>query len=133
MSSRQAPLKEKLQCKVHLPRGRGGAGDRSRRSRQPGGGKDNEIGRVEIGPVQQVEDLRTKLQGNALTQVRVLNGGKVPGRQAGAVQVVPRGVAEESTVGWRLKKSSGGEPLRGRADNRVAGEIWIGELPDGIT
>src|SRR6516162_4242716 len=117
---------------LDLTRGGGSAGDNARRSGDSRGRKYNQIGGVEVGPVQKVEDLSAKLQAQPLTKRSVLDGREVPGCQTGAIQVVPRGVAPEPAVGWRLQEDGRIEPLRGCAENGIPSEVWIGERPDGI-
>ena len=58
-------LPVKLERELRLARGRGSAGDGAGGSGQAGGSEDNQIGRIEVGTVEQVEDFRAKLQAEA--------------------------------------------------------------------
>src|SRR5450755_3862674 len=78
-------LPEQFQPELHLTSRGGCAGDCSRRARKPCRRKHDETGRVEISPVQQVENLCAKLQRKTLMNGRVLDRGKIPGRQTGAI------------------------------------------------
>jgi molybdopterin-binding protein len=87
---------EQLQRKLHLPRRRACAGDRTRCARQSGRvgrgrwRKHNEIRRIEIRAVQQVENLRAKLHVQALAKSRVIQHRKIPGREARPEYLCPR-------------------------------------------
>ena len=73
---------EEFEAELHLARGGGSAGDGTGRRRNAGRSKDNGIRQVEIGAVEQVENLRAELQIQALTNASVFQRGKIPGGQA---------------------------------------------------
>jgi len=64
--------RQQLQPELHLPRRRRSAVDCPRRSRHARTGEHDQEGRIKVGPVQQIEDLRAKLKAQLLTDPSVL-------------------------------------------------------------
>src|SRR5215469_2735845 len=94
-------LPVKLQSELHLTRSGGGAGDGSRGAGWLAAGgrgrrEDDEIGGVEIGAVQKVEDFRAKLQTQALPQRDVLQDREIPGGKSRAEVSVAADVSVEA-------------------------------------
>src|SRR3974390_1034123 len=79
-------LPEELKGELELACGRGGAGDRTSGGARSGGArrKDDEVGRVEIGAVQKIEEFGAELKTEALGQSRVFDDGEIPRGQPGA-------------------------------------------------
>src|SRR5579883_829584 len=68
-------LPEKLQRELHLARGGGGAVDGGRGSGDAGGGEGDQVRGIEVGAVEQVEELAAELEGKALAEEGVLLAG----------------------------------------------------------
>ena len=49
--------------------------------------EDDQVGRVEVGAVKQIEDFGAKLQGEAFAKLGVFEAAEVPGGEAGTAQV----------------------------------------------
>ena len=131
-------LPEKLQRKLHLACGGCGAGDgagSAGEARARGGGRSehDEVGRIEIGAIKEVEEFGAELEAHAFANRRVFQDGKIPGGQAGADVGVAADVAEETAGGWRADECIGIEPLTRLAEDDGAGECWIQEGTHRIT
>src|SRR5438445_637449 len=105
---RATGLPEQLQHKLNLSRSRGGAGHRPSRRRNNSSGaggrtrrKGNEVRRVEISAIQQVEELCAKLEIDSFGQLRVLQSREIPGCQAGTNQRVSAQIAIKPAGAWR--------------------------------
>lgn len=127
-----------LQAELHLARSRRSAGDGARRAGWAiAGGRgrreDDEIGRVEIGAVQKVEDFRAELQSQAFPKRDLLQNGEIPSGESGADVSVTADVAIKAAGGWRCDKRGGIEPLAGLAEDYGAAERGIEEGTHGIT
>jgi hypothetical protein len=61
-----------------------------------GRGEDDSVGRVEIGPVERVEDFGAELQAQALANFGVLQDREFPGAQARADVRVPADIPIET-------------------------------------
>ena len=106
--------------------GAGGAGDAGRIL----GGRRSEndqVGRVEVGAVEEVEELGAELQGEALAELGVFEDAEIPGGEAGADVGVATKIAGEAALGRRCDKGRGIEILAGIAGDDFAGEIRIEE------
>ena len=122
-----------LQPELHLPRSGGSAGDCSGRAGYARWSKDDQIGRIEIRAVQEVEDFRAELQTQAFTEGDVLQNGKVPGGETRADVRVSADVAVESAGGWGPYECIRIEPLAGLTEDHGAAETGIQERPYGIS
>src|SRR5713101_3995033 len=100
----------KLQPELHHPRSRGRAGDGSGSAGYSRGRENDQIRRIEIGAVQEVEDFRTKLKAQAFPKGDVFQDRKIPGGQARPDQRVSAKVAIESAVRRGCQKSTGVKP-----------------------
>ena len=80
-----------------------------------GGGRreSDQVGRVEIGAVQQVEKFRAELQSQPFADSRVFQHGEIPGCQARTDESVAAEIAKEAAGGWRRDERVGIEPLAG--------------------
>ena len=86
--------------------GAGGAGDAGRIL----GGRRSEndqVGRVEVGAVEEVEEFGAELQGEALAELGVFEGAEIPGGEAGADVGVATKIAGEAALGRRCDKGRG--------------------------
>src|SRR2546422_5593576 len=100
-------LPKHFQSKLNLPRGGGGARNqtccgrlhRGRRSRRQH--MSDEIRSIEIGAVQEVEDLQPELKVLAFMQACIFQDGQVPRCKVWANQRISPRIAVESAVVWR--------------------------------
>jgi len=104
-------LPEKLQGELDLAGCGGGAGDGAGGSGDSRGSEDDQIGRVEVGAVEDIEELSAELEGETFAEGGVLCAGEVPGGEAGATQSIAAEVAVEAAIGWRRQECGGIEPL----------------------
>lgn len=131
-------LPEQLQAELNLARGCGCTGYGTRRARQScrvgrsGGRKRDEVRRVEIGPVQEVEEFRPELQAKAFANPGVLKGREIPSGESRTDIGVPPHIAVKSAVRGRRQKSVRIKPLVGIPKNDGPGEAWIEERSDRI-
>src|SRR5262249_32692463 len=102
------------------------------RIRQRGRGEGDEVRRVEIGAIQQIEELGAELDVEAFVDARVFEHGEIPGGETGADESVAAQVAVEADGRRRRDKGLGIEPLTGFSENHAAIEIRIDEGPHGI-
>ena len=126
-------LPEEFQGELDLAGCGGGAGDGACGAGYAGGiggggrSEDDQVGGVEVGAVEQVENFGAELQGHAFADAGVFESGEIPGGQAGADVGVATQVAVEAAVGGRSEKGFGVEPLIGIAEDDGAVEIGIQE------
>src|SRR5580704_7229078 len=131
-------LPEELEAKLDLAatcRGRGNGAGGARDARWILGGRrreDDQVGRIEVGSVEQIEDFGAKLQREAFTKLRVFEDAEVPGAEAGTNISVAAEVAGESALGRRGDERCGIEILLGVAGDDFAGEIGIEEGAHGV-
>ncbi len=109
--------------------GAGGAGDAGWIL---GGGRSegDQVGGVEVGAVEEIEDFGAELEGEALAEFGVFEDAEIPGGEAGADVGVAAEIAGETAGGWRSDECGGIEPLVGIAGDDFAGEIGIEEWAD---
>ena len=92
-----------------------------------GRSEHNQIRSIEIGSIQQIENLGAKLQAQAFVNRCLFQRREVPGRKARTDQCVSPKIAVKSAVGRRREKRVWIKPLIGIAQNHRPGEIRIGE------
>src|SRR5260370_39921821 len=129
---------EELEGELDLARAGGGAGDGAGGAGEAGGiggggrSEDDEVGSVEIGAVEEIENFGAELQVEALADGGVFQHGKIPSGQGGTGVGVAANVAVEAAEGGRSDEGSGIEPPIGIAEDDRAGELGIQERTDGI-
>src|SRR6266542_1233314 len=99
-----------LHPELDLPRRGDGVRDLPRRRTDFSAGEDDQVGRTEVGMVQQVEALRAELELHAVADLRVLEERDVHTRQSRPPQTAPAYVAERPHR--RHDVRIGIEPLR---------------------
>src|SRR5205823_6585492 len=92
----------------------------------------DEIRGVEIGPVQEIENLRAELQVHSLTYMSSLGCGEIPGRQTWTSVGIPPHIAVETAVARWRNKGVGIEPLVRISKNHGARKRGIEEWPHRI-
>ena len=116
----------------------GGGGDGAGGARDAGrilGGRwreGDQVWRVEVGAIEQVEDFGAELESEAFAELRVFEDAEVPGGEAGTNVCVATEIAGEAAGGWRRDERGGIEPLARIAGDDFAGEIGIEEWANGI-
>src|SRR5260370_34015379 len=106
-------LPEQFEAELDLARAGGGAGDGAGGAGEAGGiggggrSEDDEVGSVEIGAVEEIEDFGAELQVEALADGGVFQHGKIPGGQGGADVRIAADVAVKAAGGGRSDKGSG--------------------------
>src|SRR6266851_1769562 len=132
-------LPKQFQAELDLAGGGGGAGDGAGGAGEAGGiggggrSEDDEVGSVEIGAVEEIENFGAELQVEALADGGVFQHGKIPGGESGTDVGVAANVAVEAAEGGRGDEGAGIEPLIGIAEDDRAGEIGIDEGTNGIS
>src|SRR5690348_12478728 len=133
-------LPEQLEAELNLPGSCRGTGHRSagRRDNAGSGGggagrKGDQIWRVEIGTIQQVEKFGAKLQIEPFGEPRVLESRKVPSCEAGTNQRVSAQIAIKTAAAWRTNKRFRIEPLAWIPQNYGARECGIHKRTDRIS
>src|SRR5579859_734659 len=135
---RARTLPKKLQSELDLAGGGRGAGDGAGGAGKTcgvsgrGRGEDDQVGGVEVGAIEKIEDFGAKLKAEALADDSVFEDGEVPGGQPGADVGVAADVAVETAIGGRSEKGRGIEPLARFAQDHRAREIGIKERAHGI-
>src|ERR1700689_2531729 len=124
---------EKLEAELDLAvaRGRGGdvAGGAGDAGRILGGRRreNDQVGRVGVGAVEEVEELGAELQGEALAELGVFEDAEIPGGEAGADVGVATEIAGEAALGRWCDKGRGIEILARIAGDDFAGEVGVEE------
>ncbi len=125
-------LPKELYSKLYLARSCRRAADRARGAGNTRGREYDEIRRIEIGPIQQVKDLRSKLQAQPLIQSSVFHRREIPGGEPWAQKSISSQVAKETAVSRRLQKRLGVKPLTRLTNDCRAGEVRIDKRPHRI-
>jgi hypothetical protein len=133
------PLPQHLQPKLNLPRRRRRTCDRPRRLRQSARirrrrrCKYNQVRRIKISSVQQIEKLRAKLQREPLADPRILQHRVVPCHQPRSTKRIPSQIPVKSARGWRPNKRRRIKPLRRVSRHNVSRKIRIHKRPYWIS
>ena len=93
----------------------------------------NQIWRIEICAIQQIEDLNAKLHILGLVKARVFLERHIPRRETGPNIRVSSKIAKETATVWRSDECVGIEPLIGISQNHRAGKCRIHESADRIS
>jgi hypothetical protein len=123
---------EKFQGELHLPRCGRSAVNGSGRAGDSRGCEDNQVWRVEVGAIEQVEYFRAELQVEAFGDRSVFEHGEIPGSKTWPGVCVSSDIAVEAKRGWRPDECVRIEPLRRLAKNYRAREIRIQERWTGL-
>src|SRR5215470_5524699 len=124
---------KEFQTELDLPRGRRSAGagpDCSGHSAWMCScwwRKHDQIRRVEIGAVQEIENLRAELKTEAFCDGGVLEHGKIPCGKSRAGDDVAAGVAVKTACRRRSNEGGGIKPLPGIAQHNGPSEVRIDE------
>src|ERR1700680_188133 len=87
---------------------------------------------VEIGGVQEIENLQAELQARSLGYVRILERGEIPRRQTRTRVAIPPHIAIETAVARRRNEGIGVEPLVRIPRRHRSRECGIEKRPDRI-
>src|SRR5262249_26457640 len=120
-------LPTQFQSELKLPGSGRRAGDHSGGGRNAGGRERDGIRRVEIRPVQDVEELRAELQVQSFTYPGGLQKRQVQSRQPRTNQRVSAKVSVEPAVVRRREKGRRIEPLARFAQNDRTGKCRVYE------
>src|SRR6202040_1227745 len=125
--------------KLDLARCGGSAGDRTSRAGQAwrvrGGRRceNNQVWRVEIGAIEQVEDFSAELQAQPLANFRIFQHREIPSAEPGTDIGVSAKIACKTAGGGRSDECVWIEPLVRVTQNNRAREIRIQKRSDGIS
>ena len=95
--------------------------------------KHDQVRRIEVRVVQQIENFRAKLQVQAFADFRILQHGEIPSSEPRSNIGVSSSITVKTDRCRRRDKRIGIEPLIGIASYHRAGEIGIEKWPDGIS